>query len=209
MTDKIFIILAVEDPLSETVLRTILRQSGRPYDIQFCIGQRGFGYLRMNIRKLNQAAKTTPILVLTDLDRTECAPVLRREWLNVPPHRNLLFRVAVREVESWIMAHRKAFAAFLGIKTDLIPTNPDELDDPKRTLLELAAKSRKRELREAIIPMPKSTAKVGPDYNSRLGEFVMMNWDAREATKNSLSLGKAFLAITSFDPVHEGVKDRP
>jgi hypothetical protein len=203
MTDKIYIILAVEDLLSEAVLRTILRQSGRPYDVQFCIGQRGFGYLRMNIRKLNQASKTTPILVLTDLDRTECAPVLRSEWLNVPPHKNLLFRVAVREVESWIMAHRTAFASFLGLRTDLIPTNPDGLDDPKRTLIDLAGRSRKRELREAIVPAPKSTAKVGPDYNGRLGEFVMMNWDVHEAAKNSLSLGKAFRAIVSFHPFQE------
>jgi hypothetical protein len=205
MTDNIFITLAVEDPLSEAVLRTILRQSGRPYHVQSCIGLSGFGYLRKNIRELNHAARKLPILVLTDLDRAECAPILRREWLNVSPHQNLMFRVAVREVESWIMAHRTEFAAFLGIRTDLIPTNPDGLNDPKRTLLDLTAKSRKRELREAMIPAPKSTAKVGPDYNGRLGEFVIMNWDVREAAKNSLSIRKALRAITSFDPVKEGV----
>ena len=201
MIDNIFITLAVEDPLSEAILRTILRQSERPYHVQSCIGLSGFGYLRKNIKELNHAARTLPILVLTDLDRAECAPILLREWLNVSPHQNLMFRVAVREVESWIMAHRTAFAAFLGIRTDLIPTNPDELGDPKRTLLDLTAKSRRRVLREAIIPAPKSTAKMGPDYNGRLGEFVMMNWDVREAVKNSLSLWKAFHAINSFNPV--------
>ncbi|MBN1830100.1 MAG: hypothetical protein JW884_13295 [Deltaproteobacteria bacterium] len=205
MTDKIYITLAVEDLLSEAILRSILRQSERPYHVLSCIGLTGFGYLRLNIKKLNQAARKTPILVLTDLDRTECAPILLREWLNVSPHKNLIFRVAVREVESWIMAHRKAFAAFLGIGINLVPTNPDELADPKRTLLDLAARSRKRELREAIVPAPKSTAKVGPDYNGRLGEFVMMNWDVCEAAQNSLSLGKAFRAIASFDPTQEGV----
>ena len=205
MTDKIYITLAVEDLLSEAVLRSIQRQSERPYHVQSCIGLTGFGYLRLNIKKLNQAARKTPILVLTDLDRTECAPILLREWLNVSPHQNLIFRVAVREVESWIMAHRSAFAAFLGISTNLIPTNPDELGDPKRTLLDLTAKSRRRVLREAIIPALKSTAKMGPDYNGRLGEFVMMNWDVREAAKNSLSLRKAFRAIVSFHPFQEGV----
>jgi hypothetical protein len=205
MTDNIFITLAVEDPLSEAVLRTILHQSERPYHVLSCIGLSGFGYLRKNIRELNHAARKLPILVLTDLDRAECAPILRREWLNVSPHQNLMFRVAVREVESWIMAHRTEFAAFLGIRTDLIPTNPDGLDDPKRTLLDLTAKSRRRVLREAIVPAPRSTAKVGPDYNGRLGEFVMMNWDVSEAAKNSLSLRKAFRAITSFDPIKEGV----
>jgi len=205
MSNIISITLAVEDRLSEIVLRTILRQSGRPYHVTSCIGLSGFGYLRKNINELNHAARIMPILVLTDLDRVECAPILRWDWLNVSPHQNLLFRVAVREVESWVMAHRTAFAVFLGIRTDLIPSDPDGLDDPKRTLLDLAAKSRKRELREAMIPAPKSTAKVGPDYNGRLGEFVMMNWGVREAAKNSLSLRKAFRAITSFDPVQEGV----
>lgn len=205
MNEKIFIILAVEDPLSEVVLRTILRQSERPYQVRSCICRRGFGHLRKNIEGFNRAARSMPMIVLTDLDRTECAPVLLREWLQYPPHHNLLFRVAVREVESWVMAHRTAFSALLGIRTDLIPINPDSLVDPKKTLLDLSAKSRKRHLREAIVPAPKSTAKVGPDYNGRLGEFVMMNWDVREAAKNSLSLEKAFRAITSFEPVREGV----
>jgi len=205
MTDKIFITLAVEDLLSEVVLRTILRQSKRPYQVTSCICRRGFGHLRKNIESFNHAAKSIPIIVLTDLDRTECAPILVREWLNAPPHRNLLFRVAVREVESWVMAHRTAFSAFLGIRKDRIPIDTDSLADPKKALLDLCAKSRKRYLREAIVPAPKSTAKVGPDYNGRLGEFVMMNWDVREAAKNSLSLMKAFRAITSFDPVQEGV----
>jgi hypothetical protein len=204
MNEKIFIILAVEDPLSEVVLRTILRQSKRPYQVRSCICRGGFGHLRKNIESFNRAARSMPIFVLTDLDRTECAPDVLREWLHAPPHRNLLFRVAVREVESWVMAHRTAFSALLGIRTDLIPSDTDSLADPKKTLLDLCAKSRKRYLREAIVPAPKSTAKVGPDYNGRLGEFVMMNWDVREAAKNSLSLMKAFRAITSFDPFHEG-----
>ena len=205
MSNVISITLAVEGRLSEIVLLTILCQSGRPYHVTSCIGLSGFGYLRKNIKELNYAARIMPILVLTDLDRAECAPILRWDWLNVSPHQNLLFRVAVREVESWVMAHRTAFAALLGIRTDLIPPDTDSLADPKKTLMDLTAKSRKRHLREAIVPVPKSTAKVGPDYSGRLGEFVMMNWDVREAAKNSLSLRKAFRAITYFDPVKEGV----
>jgi len=205
MSNVISITLAVEDRLSEIVLRTILLQSGRPYHVTSCIGLSGFGYLRKNIRRLNNAAEGMPILILTDLDRVECAPILQREWLDVPQCPNLLFRVAVREVESWVMAHRTAFAAFLGIRMDLIPTNPDGLDDPKKTLLGLVSKSRKRDLREAIIPMPKSTAKVGPDYNDQVGEFVIKNWRVREAEQYSASLRKAFHAILSFHPFHEGV----
>jgi hypothetical protein len=208
MNNVISVTLAVEDRLSEIVLRTILRQSGRPYHVQSCIGLSGFGYLRKNIRRLNNAAGGMPIIILTDLDRAVCAPILQREWLDVPQCPNLLFRVAVRAVESWVIAHRTAFAAFLGIRTDLIPPNPDGLDDPKKALLDLCAKSRKRDLREAIVPAPKSTAKVGPDYNDQVGEFVIKYWCVREAAEYSLSLRKAFGAITSFDPVKEGVPCR-
>ncbi|MHB8909229.1 MAG: hypothetical protein ACYDAA_10175 [Syntrophales bacterium] len=202
------ITLAVEDPLSEAVLRAILRQSGRPYHVKSCIGLTGFGYLRRNIARLNRAAREMPILVLTDLDRVECAPILLSEWLDVPLHHNLLFRVAVREVEAWIMAHRKEFAAFLGIRTDLIPPVPDGLEDPKRTLLWLTAKSRKRDLREAIIPPMKSTAKVGPDYNGQLTQFVMASWSVREAMQYSVSLKKAFQAVVSFRPIQERIPHR-
>ncbi|MDF2210039.1 hypothetical protein L1F28_15070 [Arthrospira platensis NCB002] len=41
-------------------------------------------------------------LVLTDLDKSECPLAIINEWLkSQPKHPNLLFRVAVKEVESW------------------------------------------------------------------------------------------------------------
>jgi len=44
-----------------------------------------------------------------------------KKWLPYPKHPNLLFRVAVKEVEAWLLAHRAAFATFLGISDKLIP----------------------------------------------------------------------------------------
>jgi len=76
MMQPIPIHIAVEDPLSEAVLRKILICSNRPYIVGSCFNRGGFGYLKKNIRGFNNAAKGTPFLVLTDLDRTECAPVL-------------------------------------------------------------------------------------------------------------------------------------
>jgi len=44
--ESIPINLAVEDPLSEAVLRAILRQSNRPYELGTCYCQGGYGYLK-------------------------------------------------------------------------------------------------------------------------------------------------------------------
>jgi hypothetical protein len=115
--------LAVEDLLSEAVLRKILLYSEKPYAIGTCFCKGGYDYLKKSILGFNNAAKATPFLVLTDLDRTECPPVLLREWLPYPKHPNLIFRVAVKEVEAWLLAHRDAFARFLGIQRRLIPPN--------------------------------------------------------------------------------------
>jgi hypothetical protein len=203
MTDPIPIHIAVEDFLSEMVLRVMLEQSGRHFAVGACMGRTGFGYLKKNITGFNKAAKGTPFLILTDLDQAECPPILIQEWLPVPKHDNLLFRIAVREVESWLLAHRKAFAEFLGIRESLVPPRPDELEDPKRVLIELTARSRKGKLREAIIPTPGSTAKIGPDYNGALISFVQNRWKVQEAAKRSPSLNRSFHTINIFQYVYE------
>jgi len=156
--------------------------------------------LKRSINGFNNAAKGTPFIVLTDLDSAECAPVLMREWLTIPKHHNLLFRVAVREVEAWVLAHGTAFASFLGLREEVIPRTPDKLDDPKAILIELARKSRRTHLRAAIVPRRGSTAKIGPDYNATLSVFIEGSWDAKKAEELSPSLRRAFKAISDFEP---------
>lgn len=192
--------LAVEDFLSEAVLRKILRFTRKPYATGTCFCKGGYGYLKKNIQGFNHAAKTTPFLVLTDLDNIECPPTLIKEWLPHPKHPNLLFRVAVREIEAWLLAHREAFAKFLGIKTHSIPSNVDTISDPKQFLLSLAKKSKKRQLREAITPAPGSTARVGPDYNGQLGLFVERVWDVATASQHSPSLQRTVKVVKDFNP---------
>jgi len=108
---------------------------------------------------------------------------------------NLIFRIAVREIESWVLADRKAFALFLGIQHRLIPSRPDEIDNPKMKVIELANCSRKRYLREAIVPNEKGTARLGPDYNGQMTYFVKNFWNIHEAMKNSNSLKRTYDAI--------------
>jgi hypothetical protein len=203
MTDIIPINLAVEDVLSEEVITCIIEQSGRSFAIGTCYRRSGSGYLRKTIGGFNNAAKGTPFLVLTDLDNHECPPDLIRDWLPIPKHDNLIFRVAVREVEAWLLAHRGAFSEFLGISNDLVPISPDEEPDPKQCLINLARRSRKTALRRAIVPKDGSTAKIGPDYNGKLIGFLNNHWNVQEAAQNSPSLERALQSICNFAPVYQ------
>lgn len=98
--DPIPINLAVEDPLSDAVARKILSSSNRIYEVGITYSRGGFVYLKSKLEGFNNAAKWTPFFILTDLDIEECAPRLRAKWLPKGNHPNLVFRIAVREVES-------------------------------------------------------------------------------------------------------------
>lgn len=199
MSERLSINLAFEDPLHEAVLRKVFSQFG--FSVGKCFSHGGYGYLKTKIKAFNHAARLTPFLVLTDLDRVECAPILIRDWLPFPRHSNLLFRVAVREVESWVLAHRDACAKYLGVNQNQIPLNVDEMPDPKQFLINLARKSRFRSIREAIVPRPGSSAQQGPDYNGMLAVFVKDYWDAKIAALNSPSLMKMINALVAFKPI--------
>lgn len=202
MNEIIPINLAVEDALSEAVIRKIFDESRREYSVGFCLPKRGFGYLKNRINGLNSAAKGTPYFVLTDLDNDECPPQKIASWLGHGRNNNLIFRIAVRSVESWVIADRKSFSQFIGIPIKLIPETPDLCGDPKRELLSLVSKSRKKEVKEAILPKKGSTARVGPDYNGMLTYYVNNYWQINEAKDYSPSLKSTILAIENFRPVY-------
>jgi hypothetical protein len=192
--------LVFEDVLSEAVIKQMLKQSQRPFSVGNCLNKRGNDQIKKNLLGFNHAAKGMPYLVLTDLDNAECPLVILSEWLTQPKHPNLLFRIAVKEVEAWLLAHRAAFAEFLGVSVDLIPVDADLIPDPKQLLINLAKKSKKRNLRDGIVPDRNSTAKIGKDYNGQLIQFVNQNWQAASAQTNSPSLKRAMNAIVNFQP---------
>lgn len=192
--------LATEDRLSEAVLRKLLLHSGRGYAIGTAYGRGGFGYLRKTIGGWNHGARWIPFVVLTDLDLADCPPALITEWLSGPIHPNLLFRVAVREIESWLLGDAEHLATYLGVRRSLIPGRPDELQDPKGALVELARRSRFADVRSRLVPRRRSTAKQGPDYNACLIQFVNAMWDVDQARHNSPSLSRTVDRFSSFAP---------
>ena len=182
-------IIAVEDPLSEALTRKLFAEVRPDLAITTLLGNRGNGYLRLKARELNRAAARSPVFLLTDLDSpTACPPRIIADWLRAEPARNLLFRVAVIEVESWVLADRERVAAFLGVPEHRIPANTDSIPDPKQFLVNLARRSRAADVRTDMVPAAGSTALVGPLYNPRLVSFVATNWSSARARTASESL---------------------
>jgi hypothetical protein len=129
-------------------------------------------------------------MILVDLDDDfDCAPALRDEWLRDMNHR-LCFRVAVREIETWLLADRINLARFLSVTADLIPIDPEKLTDPKATLVRAATRSRRRSIREDIPPRQSGGRPEGPAYTSQLQEFVRDHWDVEQAMTQSISLSR-------------------
>lgn len=194
-----------EDVLSCAVMVRLVEycnRTSRKIPLRFFRGfpenKRGSGNLKKllpSICKMAQSGLYT--LILTDLDNNRCAPELIEAWFKTKNiSDNVLFRVAVREIETWLLADRTGLAKFLGIAVDNFNNNPDSLSDPKRHLLDIIRKKgRKRYHRDML---PSGSAHVGPEYNARLCTFVQERWNIDTATKKSLSLQRALVAINKF-----------
>ena len=139
-------------------------------------------------------------MLITDLDRWTCPPGLLADWLPAGPSPRLLFRVAVRETESWLLSDREAFAAFLGISVAKVPERPEDLNDPKVALLQLVRKSKRRDLKQDLMPASRISFPVGLGYNDRLVHFVNEYWDCHRAAQVSQSLARAVKSLARFNP---------
>jgi len=202
MKARIPISLAVEDDVSERVVRRVLKERSVEYDVGPVYGRRGFGYLKRQVASFNNAARASPFLLLTDLDQCPCPPSLLADWLGQSRrHPHFIFRVAVREVESWLLADDVNLASFLGSRRRIAIPNPEGLEDPKSTLLGLAAEARRREIRDAIVWRNKGSGELlqGPDYNGALAPFVEEVWNIRRARERCPSLAGFFAALDRLE----------
>ena len=192
------VILAIEDRLSEAVCERILESRG--INVSQRIGFKGKDYLKNKVNSLNQTAQGFPVFMLTDLDSPEsCPPRLIQSWIKRNQNPQFFLRVAVMEVESWILADRQGIANFLTIPKYRIPQNTDVIPQPKEFLVSLARLSRRRRVLEEIVPAPGATSQVGPEYNSRLVHFVHNRWNIEVAALISKSLNRTLARLSNFD----------
>jgi hypothetical protein len=191
--------LVFEDELSGAILQRLIHVVRPQLVVDRSRVTRGNAKLFQDIPKYASMSKAGyPHIVLTDLDRSPCPPELLSRW-QVPTLPGLmLFRIAVREVESWLLADRTGFSALLGIPLAKVPLDPDALPDPKQALLNLVRRCRRTSLKRDMLPASGSVAPIGPFYNDILMRFVREEWDVDRASKHSPSLRRAVIRLGSF-----------
>lgn len=212
--------IAVEDDLSEAVLRRLLDSTRRLFSVQARYPLRtpaqkaarraegitdlsGYGFLKRNLAAFNLAAARCAHIVLTDMDvHARCPGEVLPLWLPEQPHRNLIFRVAVREVETWLLADARNFAHYLGISWSDIPANVEQIMDPKETIVDLARRSTHPEIVADLVPAAGSSSAVGRYFSRSLLNFARNRWDLDDASRGSRSLAKAIRALRRFKPLH-------
>lgn len=188
------IAIATEDQISEAIALRLISEISTPHFIQHRLGQSGNGYLRSKMGSWYQMAHHQVMLVLTDLDRANCLVEFRDQWLVGPPPSNLLLRIAVREVESWLLADHVAMRELIGAR-GVLPTAPDELADPKQSLLQLARNAPKQ-VRQDLLKSIDGNLSPGVGYNSRLTALVNSGWSPQRAAERSPSLARTRLRLT-------------
>jgi hypothetical protein len=190
---------AVEGDVDEAVVRRLAAEAGMMAGAVY--GKMGKQHLRTRLQGYGHAARFSPWLVLVDLDReADCAPTLRRSWLPEPVSA-MCFRVAVREIEAWLLADREAIAEFLAVSKAGVPLSPEGEVDPKAVVVALAARSRRAAIRADMVPRAGSGRQVGRAYTSRMIEFVTRYWRPAVAAKAAESLERCRARIAEIAAV--------
>ncbi len=186
--------IAVEGNLDEAVAeRLITLCGGQPGKVA---PKQGRPYVLEHIGGYNEGARYGGLwFVLVDLDRSpECAPELVAEALPEPAD-SMCFRVAVREVEAWLLADRAGFARWAGVPASRIPLDVESIARPKEQLVDIVRRSYRRERRDAIVPRPGSRRTEARDYSDTLAEFVATDWDVEAAASAAPSLARAIRCL--------------
>ena len=188
----------VEGVTDETMAHRLALTTG--HEVGVCYGKKGSSWIKKNVGAFNKLAGSMPVLTLLDFMDTNfaCPPEILEQWL---PHRHprMMFRVVVRELESWLLADREGMAGFLGVPLEKIPLAPETVSDPKRTLVNLARRSRYSSIRSALVPQQGSTAQVGRAYVTEINRFIFDLWSPERARNISPSLDRCLQRLAEIN----------
>jgi len=160
--------------------------------------KRGKGNLDKKLKGYNNAAKLSPWLVLRDLDHdADCAPELCERLLPdaIP---NMHFRIAVREVEAWLMGDAGSCAQYFSIPKTKFPSGPETLEKPKEELIRIIKRYGSKDIIEEMVPLPGGIAKEGPAYASRVADFARNHWSPLAAAKVCDSLQRCLSRLQNI-----------
>jgi hypothetical protein len=187
----------VEGPVDDAVVRRLVQEVG--HSVGSVHIKNGKPALLEKLAGYNAAARIAPWLVLLDLNGdADCAPRFVDMHLKSPAE-HMMFSVAVKQVEAWLLADRTNLARFLRVSQAKLPTDPESLTHPKRVVVDLARYSRDRRTREEMVPRPGSGRSVGPAYVARMIEFIELVWNPDGAAGQSESLRRCIARLRALD----------
>ena len=193
------IYIATEDILSETVAERLVHESTRNLQIAVRVRRNGNAYLKSKFPELLKTSAKIPVFLITGLDNIQCPVELIKNWTqNTPAPPGMIMRVAVREVESWILADRDGFSGYTGIPVEKMALNPDALSDPKRVRLNLVKRYARKRIKESLLPSKSSSSKIGWEYIAVLCQFARDVWSVDRAVRHSVSLRRAVNRLSSL-----------
>ncbi len=171
--------------LGSKLVREVLR-----WDVALpVINTKGVTKLRPAIPRYLPLSRVSPVLCIADTDGG-CAMVMVQQWMSAQVAQNFLLRFAVAESESWVLADSEALALYFEVSVDRLPRCPDDEADAKRTLLKLASRSKRRDIRMEMVST-EDPSRPGVGYNAHLSDFISLYWRPREAAVRSPSLARA------------------
>jgi hypothetical protein len=186
--------IGVEGPTDAAVARRLLAEVGLEPGSVFS-DHGGKSVVDTRLARWNEAARRSPWFVLRDLDRdAECAPELVARLLPAPAP-GMCFRIAVREVDAWLLGDRRAAARWLGVSASMLPLLPEAEPDPKQALINFARRSSLADVRRDLVPRPGSSAGVGRGYLAQVVHFVQSSWRPQVAAENCPSLRACLAAL--------------
>jgi hypothetical protein len=106
-----------EDQATKAVILRLINYVGGFY-VGRDLPARG-GRVKSLINNFNNLSATQPVVLIIDLDNYSCPPELISSLLNgLILNDNFIVRVAVDEVEAWLMADRTGFAEYFKVPID-------------------------------------------------------------------------------------------
>lgn len=93
------------------------------------------------------------------------------------------------------MADSETLAEYLRVSAAAVPDDPEAIPNAKTAMVNLARRSRKRDVQRDMVPRDGSGRSVGPAYTSRLIEYADRHWRPRLAAERADSLRRALSCL--------------
>lgn len=197
-----------EDDVTKTIIQKLINYCSEKYNIISSLPARG-GRIKSMVGNFNLLSDQTPVILLTDLDTYDCAPILINTWFrDLTKNPNFLVRVAIDEAEAWLMADREGFSNYFKVPITRIPTSKSllkrkpvirEMDFPYKSSLymmrEIIPHTSKQDFKISLVA--KDGISKGAEYNSSLVPFIDQ-WDIENAIENSYSLERTVNRLRTF-----------